>query len=286
LSTIILGQIFDEHYWSFTVINKIKKPTIVYNFIQYNAHKEVKGAYLIRTEILSQFKATKIFTTILREICLKHNNEKLIPLNMFFKNNIHQERLQLIEKLVKREYGINLFDDIIKIPRNTNLKVFELVLDALEKIGRPAHISEIAEFIKEKHGDNCPTENSIKVSIGKQKDIFIYFGRSSTFGLKRWEGQYKNIRGGTIRDIVEEFLNFNDEPCHLSAITDYVNKFRKTEGNHIITNLKMSANRFTFLEGNYIGLASKNYETPDGIWKKHEVQDISIDQLINSIFSK
>ncbi len=286
LSTIILGQVFDEHYWSFTSINKIKKPSFVYNLNKYNAHKEPKGAYLIKTKILSKIKAIKIFTTVLREICQRQNNEKLIPLTLFFKNDLHQEVLQLIEQLVKLEYGINLIEYNIIIPRNTNFKVFELVLEALEKIGRPAHISEIAELINSKHSEASPTESSIKASIGKQKDIFIYFGRSSTYGLKRWESQHKNIRGGTIRDIVEEFLNFNDEPCHLSAIADYVNKFRKTEGNHIITNLKMSANRFIFLEGSYIGLASKKYETSVGLWKKHEVQDVSIDQLFNSIFSK
>ena len=42
----------------------------------------------------------------------------------------------------------------------------------------------------------------------QRKRGFISFGRTSTYGLKEWEEKEKDIRGGTIRDITEEFLYF------------------------------------------------------------------------------
>lgn len=172
--------------------------------------------------------------------------------------------------------------DSIPSGETSALRVFEYAKDALEKIGKPAHVNEIMAQIIKDYPDFDP-ETSLSSAMGHQKNIFIFFGRSSTFGLKIWEEKYQNVKGGTIRDIVEEFLNQYDEPCHTSAITEYVNKYRKTEEHSIVNNLKMSGEkRFIFLKDNYVGLVGKNYKKTQQTFKPNE---ISIDDLMKNIFS-
>lgn len=93
-----------------------------------------------------------------------------------------------------------------------------------------------------------------------QRDTnLIYFGRSSTYGLKIWENE-RTIKGGTIREITEEFLLDQSEPKHIDEITDYVNKYRETNAKSIHANLKMEAHcRFVFFKGQLVGLKSKAY---------------------------
>jgi len=159
-------------------------------------------------------------------------------------------------------------------------------MEALEKIGRPTHITEIFSYVSDNNPKLKTTENSVRAAIANRKKIFIYFGRSSTFGLKSWEEKNAFIKGGTIRTIVEEFLSEHDAPCHISDITVYVNRYRKTDQYSVINNLKMTEdNRFVFFKNNHIGLSSKNYDSR----KKNlnqGIKDVSIDDLMTNIFSR
>ena len=98
-------------------------------------------------------------------------------------------------------------------------------------------------------------------SINSCKEI-IFFGRTSTYGLKRWEKENPLIKGGTIRDIVEEYLLKFEEPKHISEIIIYVNKFRNTNERNIITNLLLDkSGRFiVYKDAGFIGLTIKNYD--------------------------
>jgi len=93
----------------------------------------------------------------------------------------------------------------------------------------------------------------------QRKTGFVPFGRTSVYGLKVWE-EVKDIRGGTIRDIAEEFLMKHSEPKHIDEITDFVNKYRNTNAKNIYANLSMEENnRFEFFKGLMVGLKSIKY---------------------------
>ena len=286
LAAFILGNIMQTEYYSMTFGDKVKKPWRVSQLEEYNIMKKLRGAYLIRHTAVPKKIALKLCDTLLNEICERRSSDKYINLSNIIGLDFSAEAIEVVSEIAENEYGFQVQGERIFIPKNTAKQVHEYAFEALVKIGRPSHISEIVQEIQRENPEFDSPPTSVKSCMGLRKNIFIYFGRRSTFGLKTWEQEYKNIKGGTIRDIVEQFLNNYDEPCHLTAITEYVNKYRKTEENSIITNLKMStSNRFVFLGDNYVGLSSKNYDELRK-QKKHELQDISVDDLLGNIFLK
>ena len=285
-AAFILGNIMQADYYSMTFGDKVKKPWRVSQVEEYNMMKKLRGAYLIKHTSVPKTTALKLCDTLLNEICERRSSDKYINLSDIIGLDFSAEAKDVVSKIAENEYEFQVQGNRIFIPKNTAKQVHEYAFEALVNIGRPSHISEIIHEIQRENPEFDSPPTSVKSCMGLRKNIFIYFGRRSTFGLKTWEQEYKNIKGGTIRDIVEEFLNNYDEPCHLTAITEYVNKYRKTEENSIITNLKMStSNRFVFLGDNYVGLSSKNYDELRK-QKKHELQDISVDDLLGNIFLK
>lgn len=97
----------------------------------------------------------------------------------------------------------------------------------------------------------------------KRKNGFVPVGRKSVFGLKKWENELENFKGGTIRDIVEEYLTLFSTPKHISSITEYVLKYRpKSSQYSILQNLKLDeSGLYIFYKKSHIGLASKKYES-------------------------
>ena len=97
----------------------------------------------------------------------------------------------------------------------------------------------------------------------KRKNGFVPIGRKSVFGLKKWESELDNFKGGTIRDIVEEYLMQFAVPKHISEITKHVLKYRpKSNQYSILQNLKLDeSGLYIFFKGSHIGLATKKYES-------------------------
>jgi hypothetical protein len=89
---------------------------------------------------------------------------------------------------------------------------------------------------------------------------FIHIGRSSTYGLKIWEHKKVQFKGGTIRDIVREFLLKKSRIAHLLEIYEHCKKYRpKTSIKSIRRNLEVdSKGDFIFYPQQFIGLISFN----------------------------
>ncbi len=164
------------------------------------------------------------------------------------------------EHILFNEFGISVdIQDNIVFKRNTVKQVYDYAYEALEALGEPSKVSDICKKVIEIYPDYNTDESSIRAAMQRKRG-FISFGRTSTYGLKEWEEE-KDIRGGTIRDITEEFLISLNEPKHVNEITEYVNRYRETTAKNIYVNLKMEENnRFVFFSGLIIGLKSKNYK--------------------------
>ncbi len=176
-------------------------------------------------------------------------------------NNI----IPICEHILFNEFEISLdvYENIV-FKRNTLKQVYEYSHEALEQLGEPSKVQLIYEKVKELYPDFNTNQNKIRASM-KQNNGFVPFGRTSVFGLKVWEEE-KDIRGGTIRDIAEEFLLMQKAPKHIYEITEYVNRYRDTTAKSISANLKMEENnRFVFYKGQTIGLKSKEYSEEDFI---------------------
>ena len=62
-------------------------------------------------------------------------------------------------------------------------------------------------------------------------------------------------------EIAEDILQQSDKPMQISEITKEVRKYRDTDDDRLMRNLRVNTNnRFIFLKNQYIGLANKSYD--------------------------
>src|SRR5690606_1453685 len=101
--------------------------------------------------------------------------------------------------------------------------------------------------------------DALRGSLQKKNTELIYFGRNSTYGLEVWEYEKENIKGGTIRSIVFDYLSNKDTPVHFSEITELVLKYRpKSNDKSIYNNLRIDESEtFIFFKNSYVGLKNK-----------------------------
>ena len=74
----------------------------------------------------------------------------------------------------------------------------------------------------------------------KRKNGFVPVGRKSVFGLKKWESELDNFKGGTIKDVIIDFLQNKTEPIHINSILEYLDKFRENkDARSVLSNIKL-----------------------------------------------
>ena len=180
--------------------------------------------------------------------------------NEDFRNEI-DKIAQIAEYILFQECGLSVnIEDSIEFTRNTYKPVIEYVYEALKEINKPLTVYELYNIIEEKHPGITKSADALRGNLIRVTNL-IYFGRSSTYGLKIWEDE-QTIKGGTIRDIVEEFLENQDTPIHIDKVTEYVNQFRNTNSKNIYSNLQMHEDKkFSFFKGFLVGLSNKNYSS-------------------------
>lgn len=177
------------------------------------------------------------------------------------------ERVAMVAALIlKDEFGLKVEGDHIIIPRNTYKQINEYAYEALEALGTPSYVEEIAEKVKELYPQTNFTHAGIRSSL-KREYGFVPIGRSSNFGLKKWESTVENFKGGTIRDIVKEFLQQQQRPQTLQQVTIYLLQYRPhTNSKSVLTNLKAEASdTFEFFQNSLIGLKGVNYPEEYGL---------------------
>ena len=176
----------------------------------------------------------------------------------------------IAEKIINDEFGLylDLYDNIV-FKRNTIKQAFEYSYEALEKLGKPSKVEEITQKIIELHPNYETDENKVRASM-KRKNGFVPVGKKSVFGLKKWENEFEDFKGGTIRSISTEFLEQYDNPKHISEITEYVLKYRpKSNEKSIYYNLRIDESEtFRFFKNSYVGLVSKRYSDDFDVLKE------------------
>ncbi len=167
----------------------------------------------------------------------------------------------ICEALIAEEF--NLFIDLeenINFKKNTLKPAFEYAFEALEELGKPSKVEVIYKKVKEQHPSYITTPQKLRSSL-KRQNGFVPIGRTSVFGLKKWEKEKKDFKGGTIRSIAVEYLEKKDLPEHISTLTQYITTYRpKTNEKSVLTYLKIDESGiFVFLKNSHIGLSHKNY---------------------------
>jgi len=208
-------------------------------------------------------KITKDITISAHEI-LMNNNEEYQKDYLYYKKTSKEHgktlRTDIPEELktkyadclkalgfiTKNEYGISGRDNIYNINKNTSITKQEHIVEALKELNRPAHISEIFSIVNKRHPEIFSDISRIR-STCHSSNAFINFGRSSTYGLKIWEKEKTNVKGGSIREIAKECIIKNNGIADIKTITKYVMKYRKTNQKSIMTSLRLDNSRgFTY----------------------------------------
>ena len=180
---------------------------------------------------------------------------------------------KVVALILRQEFDLQIKGDTLTIPRNTYKQINEYAYEALEALGTPSYVKEIAEKVKELYPKTNFTYAGIRSSL-KREYGFVPIGRSSNFGLKKWENTVENFKGGTIRDITKEFLLQQKEPQTLEQITSYLLQYRPhTNAKSILTNLKAdTSDTFIFFNNSQIGLTQITYPEAYGLQVEQPVK--------------
>jgi len=136
-------------------------------------------------------------------------------------------------------------------------QVYQYAYHALEILGKPSKVDAIYRKVMELNEYYETDKNSIRVSLRRDAG-FVPIGRTGVFGLKKWETEFDNFKGGTIRDLAEEFLQGQTGPRPIDEIAEFVNNYRNTTSKNIYANLHMDdSKRFVFYSGLLVGLSAK-----------------------------
>lgn len=259
-ASFILPILFKSSYYCISANDHIEKPNKIQWYEKYKAHNKIKGVYLIKNTIVSREEVLNLYKKVFGLLCLRQEEKLYIKISSLANQSIDDQVIEVVKFILENEFGISVERDFIVIPRNTPKLLYEYAEDALKQIGKPAHIGDIYAAVKTEYPGFKYSMSSLRSAIFRYKKIFISIGRTNTFGLKSWESEYENIKGGSINDIVAEFLNAIDKPCHISKIVRYVSKFRSAKIRSISNMLRAGDNnRFVFFKDRYVGLKSKKY---------------------------
>lgn len=184
-----------------------------------------------------------------------------------FVNSIDIELIEklffVVEKIINDEFSLNLdIDDNIVFYRNTFKQSYEYAIEALGLLGEPSKVEDITRKIIEIHPNYETDEKKVRASM-KRIHGFVPIGRASVFGLKKWENELDDFKGGTIKDIVIAYLDKNENPIHIYEILEEIHKYREeTNAKNVITNLKLDPQKqFKIFNQNFIGLNKKDYDS-------------------------
>ncbi len=236
-----------------------------------------KNIYLIQNLIVQCVDFTSMMDTLHHEVIKRHAVDKKINFISFVDRFIRSYNLiksqtiyQLVKKIFLKEFeAISIDNGALVIKRNSFMLHHEFCSKALEAIGRPAHVQEIKDELNKLYPQREFKIGQIRSSL-KRAYGFIPIGRSSVFALQKWEGKLENFKGGTIREIVTQYLQEYSEPIKIKQIVQFVVQYRpNTTLSSISTNLRLkSPNPFVFYKGGYVGLENKVYS------KRYEVLEL------------
>ncbi len=164
--------------------------------------------------------------------------------------------IKVLKTILNIELSLQISESgTVTIERNTMWLLWEYVYAALESLDKPSYLNEIQDELKVLYPLRSFNTDSIRSSM-INNDAFIHVGRKSMYALTRWEDEKESFKGGTIRDIVAEFLEKEGGPQHIDAITEYVLIYRpETTRDKIYSNLSLeSHDRFIVPEPGYVDL--------------------------------
>lgn len=236
-----------------------------------------RNCYIIENAVFSSFDFRKFTQDVNVNLSIRIAETYRLHFEDYLLRFINQEGKQYLTEIKRICEAIiyNEFDLVINkegyivFERNVKKPLVEYILEVLETFGQMTKVEAITKAINQKYPGVEINEQSVRSTLQRNAESFIFIGRTSTYGLKKWELENDMLRGGTIRDLAEEYLEKHDTPKHIYDIVNYVKQYRDTSSVSIFRNIQAEdKSRFVFFEGGYIGLKSKSYAPSDINFKR------------------
>jgi hypothetical protein len=230
--------------------------------------RKLCSCYLIRNDLYNNFKFADFIDEINAILNMKISEDYLLYFEGFLSQFMENKSIMALPELIE-VCEVILFNEFelvvnsegyLRFESNSKKQVAKYIYEVLEELNELSKVETIFKELQKKYPYRKFSEQSVRASLQRDKHQFIFIGRSSTYGLKKWQNERENLKGGTIRDIVEEYLSNEDEPKHISEITQYVLKYRDTTETNVRTNIDLENYRFQFFSGYFIGLKGKAYK--------------------------
>jgi hypothetical protein len=268
----------------FDLIGEIEDVLLPKHFNSRERHNWV-NFYLVRNHLTNQFDFNNFADDLDKRINTRIEETYSFHFKSYLNNFVKTDDSSIVsiifpvaERIINQEFNLIIdSNDNIVFKRNTVKQVHEYIIEALEKLGSPSKIEDIYNLIDRDYPGITKSQNALRGSLQRTPGI-IYFGRSSTYGLKRWENEKEGVKGGTIKDIILDFLKEKKQPIHISIILEYLKKFRGDKDKRsVITNLKSDPDeRFLIYNQRFIGLK----ENLDIYSKKYDKLPIQLGKTI------
>jgi hypothetical protein len=234
--------------------------------------------YVIPTSMYNGFSFEEFFKDVYSELNKKRIQIYSPNLDTYISRHLKVGNEGIIiqikmfcQTLLSNELGLIIdLNGNLNFTENTPKQLYDYYFEILDDNSNPMTLNDIAKSIGIKYPNIATNIDSMRSTLLRKKDMFICFGRTSTYGLKKWENEKENLKGGTIKDIIEEYLLQFENPKHISEILTHLLNYREnTNERSVLINLKdESSNRFTFYNGDFIGLLSKHYSLDAITFKK------------------
>lgn len=128
------------------------------------------------------------------------------------------------------------------------------VYNYLYSCGEPKHIADIKEYLSEKFPHRSFSIASLKIKMRENPSI-LPVGKTSKYKLQHW----RNIYGGSIRNLIRDILNESETPLPLDVIADKVTDIYDSTNKKNIHSSMTSSEDFIPYSGGLWGLQSKIY---------------------------
>ena len=255
-----------------------------YHYQKYTQSRYSKNYWFISIEHAEKDFIKNVLSLIILKYTSENKEDKVLGWHEI-STKLTENQRRIVSQILLDEFKIKTVERGIYLFRNTQIKLDELIYEAIEDIGRMCFLDEIVNKLQNNQIEYyrfLKGSQSLRTLITRRKDLFIYERRKgkSCYGLKIWEDN-KGFKGGTIKDLVVEFLLAQSGPMHISSIAEFVQQFRsQTNAYSILQNLKLDKkNRFLFYKGGMIGLEKDGLEQIAASY-----EEITVETLIEDIF--
>ena len=121
----------------------------------------------------------------------------------------------------------SLVESLVRAPSKKSTKA-DKVYRALQRIGRPAHYSEVCQMYNSMFADDQMPDRNVHAALDRSKKSIVWVGVRGTYALKKW-GYERPSKGlhETVAQIIKERYNESGEPVPLVLITSEMGKHRK-----------------------------------------------------------